>query len=239
MSPRAILKGLLLIASLAALGFLAKHGHLADMLSERWIDTEVRGQGWHGDLIFLAVGALTTALGFPRQVIAFLGGYAFGFIAGTGLAAMAAVTGCVLAFFYARWLGRSLIQNRFPGRIRKVDAFLHEHPFSMAVVIRLLPVGSNVVTNLLAGVSSVRGLPFFAGSGVGYLPQTMVFALAGSGVNFNPALRLTLAGVLFVVSSLIGVWLYRRHRHLDVQAAEMEADIDAALGETAAPVDKP
>lgn len=239
MSPRAILKGLLLIASLAALGFLAKHGHLADMLSEHWIDTEVRGQGWHGDLIFLAVGALTTALGFPRQVVAFLGGYAFGFIAGTGLAAVAAVLGCVLAFFYARWLGRSLIQNRFPGRIRKVDAFLHEHPFSMAVVIRLLPVGSNVVTNLLAGVSSVRGLPFFAGSGVGYLPQTMVFALAGSGVNFNPALRLTLAGVLFVVSSLIGVWLYRRHRHLDAQAAEMEADIDAALGETAAPVDKP
>ena len=239
MSPRAILKGLLLIASLAALGFLAKHGHLADMLSERWIDTEVRGQGWHGHLIFLAVGALTTALGFPRQVIAFLGGYAFGFIAGTGLAAVAAVMGCVLAFFYARWLGRSLIQNRFPGRIRKVDAFLHEHPFSMAVVIRLLPVGSNVVTNLLAGVSSVRGLPFFAGSGVGYLPQTMVFALAGSGVNFNPALRLTLAGVLFVVSSLIGVWLYRRHRHLDAQAAEMEADIDAALGETAAPADKP
>ena len=239
MSPRAILKGLLLIASLAALGFLAKHGHLADMLSERWIDTEVRGQGWHGHLIFLAVGALTTALGFPRQVIAFLGGYAFGFIAGTGLAAVAAVMGCVLAFFYARWLGRSLIQNRFPGRIRKVDAFLHEHPFSMAVVIRLLPVGSNVVTNLLAGVSSVRGLPFFAGSGIGYLPQTMVFALAGSGVNFNPALRLTLAGVLFVVSSLIGVWLYRRHRHLDAQAAEMEADIDAALGETAAPADKP
>ena len=239
MSLRSILKGLLLIASLAALGFLAKHGHLANMLSEQWIDAEVRGQGWHGDLIFLAVGALTTALGFPRQVVAFLGGYAFGFISGTALAAVAAVMGCVLAFFYARWMGRSLIQNRFPGRIRKVDAFLHEHPFSMAVVIRLLPVGSNVVTNLLAGVSSVRGLPFFAGSGIGYLPQTMVFALAGSGVNFTPALRLTLAGVLFVVSSLIGVWLYRRHRHLDAQAAEMEADIDAALGETAAPADKP
>jgi uncharacterized membrane protein YdjX (TVP38/TMEM64 family) len=84
----------------------------------------------------------------------------------------------------------------------------------------------------------VRSLPFFAGSGVGYLPQTLVFALAGSGVNFNPAFRLTLAGVLFVVSSLIGVWLYRRHRHLDVQAADMEADIDAALGESAVPAKK-
>jgi len=227
MSPRAILKGLLLIASLAALGFLAKQGHLADMLSERWIDAEVRGKGWTGDLVFLAMGAATTALGFPRQVVAFLGGYAFGFISGSVLGTLAALIGCVLAFFYARWFGRGLIAHRFPGRIRKVDDFLRGHPFSMAVVIRLLPVGSNLVTNLLAGVTSVRGLPFFAGSAVGYLPQTLVFALAGSGVNFNPALRLTLAGVLFVVSSLIGVWLYRRHRH----GVALEAELDEALGD--------
>lgn len=227
MSFRALIKGLLLIASLVALGFLAKHGHLADMLSERWIDTEVRGHGGAGYLIFLAMGTLTTAIGFPRQVVAFLAGYAFGFMTGTALGVIAALFGCVLAFFYARWFGRSLVAHRFPGRIRKVDDFLRGHPFSMAVVIRLLPVGSNVVTNLLAGVTSVRGLPFFAGSGVGYLPQTLVFALAGSGVHFNPALRLTLAGVLFVVSSLIGVWLYRRHRH----GAALESELDEALGE--------
>jgi uncharacterized membrane protein YdjX (TVP38/TMEM64 family) len=227
MSFRALFKGLLLIASLVALGFLAKHGHLADMLSERWIDAEVRGHGGAGYLVFLAMGTVTTAVGFPRQVVAFLAGYAFGFLTGTALATLATLFGCLLAFYYARWFGRGLVAHRFPGRIRKVDDFLRGHPFSMAVVIRLLPVGSNVATNLLAGVTSVRGLPFFAGSGVGYLPQTLVFALAGSGVHFNPALRLTLAGALFVVSSLIGVWLYRRHRH----GAALESDLDAALGE--------
>lgn len=231
MPPRVILKGLLWIVSLVALGFLAKQGHLADMLSEHWIDTQVRGKGWSGDLIFLAMGTLTTALGFPRQVVAFLGGYAFGFIPGSALATSAAALGCVLAFYYARWFGRGLVAHRFPGRIRKVDDFLRGHPFSMAVVIRLLPVGSNVITNLLAGVTSVRGLPFFAGSTLGYIPQTLVFALAGSGVNFNPALRLTLAGILFVVSSLIGVWLYRSHRH----GVDLEADLDKELGESEKP----
>lgn len=213
MSYRFILKGLLLIASLAALGFLAKHGQLENMLSEHWIDAEVRGKGWSGDLLFLGMGALTTALGFPRQVVAFLGGYAFGFVDGTLLASLATVLGCILAFFYARWFGRALIAHRFRNRIRKVDDFLRGHPFSMAVIIRLLPVGSNLVTNLLAGVTSIAGLPFFAGSALGYVPQNLVFALAGSGVHFDPALRLSLAGALFVISSLIGVWLYRRHRH--------------------------
>jgi uncharacterized membrane protein YdjX (TVP38/TMEM64 family) len=212
MTWRILFKGLLMLASLALLGFIASHFQFGDMLSQHWIDNEVRGKGWAGDLLFLAVGALATALSFPRQVVAFLGGYAFGFATGTALATLATLLGCVLGFFYARWLGRGFVQKRFPGRIRKLDDFLHRHPFSMSLVIRLLPVGHNASTNLLAGVSSVRAAPFFAGSALGYLPQNLVFALAGSGVNLDAALRLTLAVVLFVVSSLIGVWLYRRHR---------------------------
>jgi uncharacterized membrane protein YdjX (TVP38/TMEM64 family) len=212
MTWRVLLKGLVMLASLALLGFFASHFQFNEMLSQHWIDNEVRGKGWTGDLLYLAVGALATALSFPRQVVAFLGGYAFGFISGTALATLATLLGSMLGFFYARWLGRGFVQRRFPHRLRKLDAFLHRHPFSMTLVIRLLPVGHNASTNLLAGVSSVRALPFFAGSALGYLPQNLVFALAGSGVNLNPAVRLTLATILFVVSSLLGVWLYRRHR---------------------------
>lgn len=228
MTFRILIKGLLLIASLALLGWVVNKLQLGDALSEHWIDTRVRGQGFRGELIFLGMAALTTAVGFPRQVVAFLGGYAFGFVFGTLLAVAGTLMGSLMAFFYARWFGRSLILRRFPGRIRKLDDFLSGHPFTMAVIIRLLPVGSNLGTNLVAGVCSVAALPFLAGSGVGYLPQTLVFALAGSGVHFDPSLRLTLAAVLFVVSSLLGVWLYHRHRH----GAALEADLDKALGET-------
>ena len=212
MTWRVLLKGLVMLASLALLGFLASHFRFSEMLSQHWIDNEVRGKGWMGDLLFLAVGALATGLSFPRQVVAFLGGYAYGFVAGTALSILATLLGCILDFFYARWLGRGFVQRRFPHRTRKLDAFLHQHPFTMTLVIRLLPVGHNGSTNLLAGVSSVRALPFFAGSTLGYLPQNLVFALAGSGVNLDPAVRLTLATILFVISSLLGIWLYRRYR---------------------------
>ncbi len=212
MTWRILFKGLVMLASLALLGFLASHFQLGDMLTQHWVDSEIRGQGWMGMGLFLAVGMLATGLGFPRQVVAFLGGYAFGFLAGTALATLAALLGCIMDFLYARWLGRAFVQRRFPGRLRKLDDFLHLHPFSMTILIRLLPVGHNASTNLLAGVSSVPALPFFAGSALGYLPQNMVFALAGSGVDLDPSLRLTLAVLLFVISSLLGVWLYRRHR---------------------------
>jgi uncharacterized membrane protein YdjX (TVP38/TMEM64 family) len=231
MTFRILLKGLLLIASLVLLGILVNQLQLSHLLNERWIDTQVRGQGFRGELIFLGMAAMTTAVGFPRQVVAFLGGYAFGFILGTLLAVLGTVLGSLLAFFYARGFGRSLVKHRFPGRIQKLDDFLSGHPFTMAVIIRLLPVGSNVGTNLVAGVCSVAALPFLAGSALGYLPQTLVFALAGSGVHFNPSLRLSLAVILFVISSFLGIWLYRRHRH----GVALESELDQELGEPARP----
>ena len=229
-SQRSLFKNLLLVATLAAIGFAAAQGHFSDLLSERWIDAEVRGQGWRGELLFLFLGSLATAIAVPRQIVAFLGGYAFGFLTGAGLAVLASVLGCILAFSYARWLIRSHVQKRFPGRIRKIDGFLRQHPFSMAVAIRLLPIGSNALVSLTAGVSSVRGLPFFAGSAIGYAPQSMIFALAGSGVSVDPAMRLSLAGGLIIASSLIGIWLYRRHH------GALSEDPDGHASDTVSPV---
>lgn len=219
-----LIKGLLLITSLVLLALLLQELEPDHMLSEAWIDSQIRGQGVRGELVFLAMTAVTTALGFPRQLLAFLGGYAFGFALGSVLALSGTLAGSLLAFFYARLLGRSLVQHRFYARVRKLDDFLSGHPFGMALIIRLLPVGNNMVTNLVAGVSSVAALPFLAGSGLGYLPQTLVFALAGSGVHFAPGLRLTLAVLLFLFSSLLGVWLYRRHRQAGILALETDGD---------------
>ena len=119
----------------------------------------VRLRGLAGYAIFLGVGALATALGFPRQVVAFLGGYAFGTLAGTELALAATVLGCLGSFLYARGFARSLLARRLAGRVRQFDEFVGQHPFQMTMIVRLLPVGSNVLTNLVAGVSRVTGWP--------------------------------------------------------------------------------
>jgi uncharacterized membrane protein YdjX (TVP38/TMEM64 family) len=219
------LRGLALIASFAALGYLVKVTGLSGLFDEAWVDAEIRGRGLSGEVLYLAIGALLTAIGFPRQAVCFLGGYAFGFEFGTALALAASLGGCVLAFLYARLLGRSFVLSRFPDRIRRVDAFLHANPLSMTLLVRLLPVGSNVVTNLAAGVSGVRAMPFFAGSLLGYVPQTVIFTLLGSGIHFDPALRIAASVALFVVSGMLGVYLFRRYRKsgaLDQDVAAFE-----------------
>jgi uncharacterized membrane protein YdjX (TVP38/TMEM64 family) len=226
MNWRIVLHGLGVLGSLVIIGFLVRLSGLGDILDERWIDQEVRGKGLAGELLFLGVGGLATAVGFPRQVIAFMGGYAFGFLYGTGLGLLAALLGCIAAFFYARLFGRSLLAERLSGRIRQVDSFVSGYPFSMTLLIRLLPVGSNALTNLAAGISSVASLPFLLGSAIGYIPQTAVFALVGSGINVDPAWRIGIGVLLFVVSGVLGVYLYRRLRHGRVYDSELERKLD-------------
>ena len=215
MNPRAVLKGLGLILSLALIGYLFNASELGEAVNETWIDAHIRGQGLHGELLFVGVGAVLTALAIPRQVVAFLAGYAFGVGEGTLLGATAALGGCVLVFYYARLFGRGLLQARLGRRAARFDAFITRHPFGATLLIRLLPAGSNLLTNLVAGVSSVHARHFFTASWLGYLPQTLVFVLVGSGAQIDPATKTLLAVGLFVVSGAIGVSLYRRVRHDD------------------------
>jgi uncharacterized membrane protein YdjX (TVP38/TMEM64 family) len=213
MSMKVLIRGLALFISLVLLGTVFKATPLGTFFTEQWIDDVVRDHGIEGDLIFLAVGALLTAVGLPRQLVAFLGGYGFGFVYGTALATAAAAIGCVIAFFYARLLGRDLVQHRFPDRIKRIDDFLRDNPFTMTLLIRFLPLGSNLLTNLAAGVSSVHATPFIAGSAIGYLPQMIVFALVGSGITLDPTFRISASAVLFLISGALGVHLYRKYRH--------------------------
>lgn len=221
-----LLRGLILIGSLVAVAYVLEATRFGAMFDATWVDHEIRGRGVSGELLFVGIGALAMAMAMPRQIVSFLGGYAFGFLQGSVLALLASTVSSVLTFFYARLIGRSVVAHRFGARIQRIDDFLSGHPFSMALLIRLLPVGNNLVTNLAAGVTRVPAAPFLLGSMVGFVPQTIVFALIGSGVSVDPTLRIGLGAVLFALSGLLGVWLYRQHRHGHSLGAEVDAELD-------------
>ena len=226
MKWRALFKGLLMLAVLAGVGWLLKTTPRGSFFERDAIDALVKGQGWRGEALFILAGGLLTAVGFSRQAVAFMGGYAFGLAMGTGLSVAAAALGCATAFCYARFFGREAIARRFSEKIRRSDAFLGEHPFAMTLLIRFLPVGSNLLTNLAAGVSSVSGVIFVTASAVGYVPQMVIFALVGSGVHLDTGYGIGLSVILFVASGLLGVHLYRKYRH----GKRLGDDVDRELG---------
>lgn len=221
MEARFIFRGLLVIVILVLISYLLK-----DVLDQDWVDAQLRDRGSSGRLLFVLVCCLFGSIGISRQLIAFLGGYAFGFLQGFVLSMLAVVAACITTFVVARTLLRSFLKQRYTQRIRRIDRFLHEHTFTMALLVRLLPLGSNWMINIAAGVSSVRKGPFFTGSALGYIPQMLVFSLVGSGTRVDQFWQVAIAMALFVLAVVLGVVLYRkvgRGRTLD-QATDREAD---------------
>ncbi len=222
-----VLKGLALLAVFGGLVLLARslglEGHLTD---RQWILGQVQGHGLAGVLFFLAITALTTGLGIPRQITAFLGGYAFGWFWGTILATLGTAVGCAMDFAVARYLGRDFVLARFDRRAAKLDAFLRTGPFRTTLAIRLFPVGHNMLTNLAAGVTSIPALPFILGSAAGYLPQNLVFAIFGGGINAESGLGQTLSIGLSVALLAVATWLglsvYRAFKREGMDLEETE-----------------
>lgn len=213
LDPRVILRGLVLIATLVAVGWLFEEVGLKSMLNTGWVDQAVRGrQGLYGEALYLLVGAVAVALGLPRQAVSFGAAYAFGPWMGLALALLATMLGSLTTFYYARFIGREALTRRFPDKIARIDAFLAGNEFTMAIILRLSPLSHNGTANVAAGVSGVRGVPFFAGSLIGYVPQTVVFALAGAGFELDKAMTWTLSALLFIASTILGIWLWRRTR---------------------------
>jgi uncharacterized membrane protein YdjX (TVP38/TMEM64 family) len=207
MTVRILFQGLLVLAVLLLVTYLLK-----DVLDQQWVDAQIRGHGIYGELLFVLLCTLLGSVGLSRQLIAFLGGYAFGVDYGFLLSMLAVVSACITTFYVSRWFLRSFMWRHFSDRIRRVDAFIRDNTFMMALLIRLLPLGSNWMVNIGAGVSGVRSVPFFTGSALGYVPQMLIFSLLGSGVRVDEFWQLVLAMVLFVVAAVIGGYLYRQYR---------------------------
>jgi uncharacterized membrane protein YdjX (TVP38/TMEM64 family) len=163
-----------------------------------------------GAALLVGGGALLTAVGLPRQMVAFAGGFAFGAWPGGALSLAAQLAGCTAAFLWARLLGRDVAQKRLRGKWHSLDRFLAAHPFTATLTLRLLPVSNNLLLNLLAGVTGVRVLPFLLASLLGYLPQTAIFAMLGSGVHVQASVQIGIAVVLFAASAGLGLFLARR-----------------------------
>ena len=210
---RFIFRGLLVIVLLVLLAWFVQ-----DVLDKGRVDALVGERGVTGMLLFVSVCVLLGSIGLSRQLIAFLGGYAFGFSNGFILSMLAVVGACITTYTLSRGVLQRFLSGRLPARVQRIDRFLHDNTFSMAMLLRLLPLGSNWVINIAAGASSVRVVPFLLGSALGYIPQMVIFSLVGSGTRVSQFWQVAIAMALFVVAAVIGMALYRsvlRGRRLD------------------------
>lgn len=175
-----------------------------------WINTWLPEELSLQVISLYGVFALALTLGVPRQFAAIACGYILGQWAGMLVALLAAVSACFLTSIMARFMFADFVGRRFHKQQNAIYQFLSINEFTKALIIRLLPVGSNFLTNVVAGSCNIKLAPFIAGSALGFIPQMLIFSLVGAGVRLSSSTHILSAGALFVVALILGFWLYKQ-----------------------------
>lgn len=209
---RSLLKGCLFFGLLVGVIILVQLGGMEQIINREWANAHLRSRGMQGVFMYMGLVAVLSPLGMPRQVLSAIGGYTFGALMGTVWASIGLAAGCGCGFFTARFLGREMFRCRFGKRIDKMDAFLAHSPLLMSMALRLFPLGNNALTTIAGGLTRIPAPAFIGGSSLGYLPQTIIFALLGSGIRVEPVFRTLVSTALFAASTILGLYLYRRFR---------------------------
>ncbi len=185
------------------------------------------GFGAWTPLVFAAACAIGVGFGLPRLAFAALGGLLFGALIGSIVAQFGTLLGCVLAFGWARWLGRDFVERRDSRRLRQLLDKIRLRPIATNVLLRVCPVGNAFATNLLFGVSPMSLKDFVIGTFLGTLPETVVLALFGASMYHGSALR-AIAGAVLMVALIVGYYVASRRSKM---AAELERDLAEPPGD--------
>jgi uncharacterized membrane protein YdjX (TVP38/TMEM64 family) len=206
--------GLLVVAPpLTIVATSALEAEIAEFLEVSWIDSEVRGKGVTGLVIFFLTAMCASILGLHRAVSAFLSGYAFGAVMGVAVTLVATISGYLVVFIFVRYSSRKLISGFDFAPLKIANRILNKDALVTTIAVQLFPIGSGYITTAFAALSDIRAVNFIFGTAIAFVPSIAVFSLAGAGLSLASGTQISISALLLVISGALSLYLFRKYRH--------------------------
>lgn len=106
-------------------------------------------------------------------------GALFGPLWGTVIVVLAGSIGASGSFLIARHLLRDGLQHRFGRQLATIDCGIERDGVFYLLTLRLMPIFSYVLINLLLGITRMRLVTFATGTLIGMVPGTLAYVYAG------------------------------------------------------------
>ncbi|MGH8505506.1 MAG: TVP38/TMEM64 family protein [Terriglobia bacterium] len=152
---------------------------------------------------------LTAALSLPVDVIlSLLIGFLFGRWVGGTLIVISATLGATIIFLIARYLIGGLVRKRLehrPSAARLMHAF-EQHVFNYLLFVRLVPLFPFSLVNLAAAFTAIRLQQFIAGTFIGIIPGSFIYANLGQQFGGLHSLHGLLSPGLIGALALLGIF---------------------------------
>ena len=172
-----------------------------------WLRSYVSMSEWTWLILLFASCTILMTIGFPRQTVSFFCGVAYGpFLGGTLALLLTCLSACI-TYVLASGPLRQFAMILLGDKLHYLEKKLGKRSFHSVLIIRLLPIGSNLITNTISGVLKIPFFSFISASAIGFTPQTFLFSLLGGGSRFVSNLELPVQVGVLVVSVVLILWL--------------------------------
>ncbi|MEV6549444.1 TVP38/TMEM64 family protein [Streptomyces sp. NPDC051597] len=186
-------------------------------------------------VLFGVAYGLCTAAFVPRPLLNLAAGAIFGSQAGLPSALAGTVLGAGISFGLGRMLGQDALRPLLRGRwLKAVDGQLSRHGFRSMLAIRLFPGVPFAAANYCAAVSRMGWLPFLLATGLGSVPNTAAYVVAGSRAA-SPTSPVFLVAMAFIGVSGLGAAAvaWRKRHRLGGRAAAAQGRTAEGAGQPA------
>ncbi len=198
---------------------------LSHLTDKNWLVGYIQKNGALGHVVIFTFSVVFLSLSGPKQAIALVFGYLYHVQLGVLITLFACVFGATFNYACARFLIGNWLYRRFPKKMTRFNSFASRKPFYKILLLRLFPIGNNVVTNVLSGSVRVPFFAFISASLLGYLPQIIIFALMGAGIHSSSNTMIYLSIFFGIVSAVLTGLLYRDHIKSRVELLNMEEEV--------------
>ncbi len=146
----------------------------------------------------------SVAAPLPAFLLTFANANLFGWWKGAILSWTSAMAGAAVCFYIARILGRDVVEKiTSKAGLKQIDVFFEKHGRLSILIARLLPFISFDIVSYAAGLTSMSFWSFFAATGIGQLPATIIYSYVGGMLTGGAQMLVTALLILFALSALM------------------------------------
>lgn len=182
----------------------------------------VSGFGLIAPLVYIGFYIVATLFFLPGSSITVLSGIVFGPVWGVVYVWIGATVGVSLAFLVARYVARDLVENWVSGnaQFQKIDEKVEQEGWRILMFTRLVPYFPFNLQNYAYGLTKIKFLTYMLVSAIFMLPGTIAYVqiggalVSGEGNPSKTLIYLSIAGILFLLVSLIPKFLRKRQPDL-------------------------
>lgn len=156
--------------------------------------------GKFASLIFIVIYSLKPVLLIiPTNLLSILAGNIFG----PQKALLMSMIGCfgsgTVAFFLARFLGRSFVDKFLKGKAMNLDSNIEKHGFKIMLLMRLAVIFPYDPLSYAAGLTRMKYRDFILGTLIGVLPEMVTYSLMGKNIE-HPLSHKFIAPIVIVIA---------------------------------------